>query len=149
MRLQPTDLTVDVGTWAVFTCTISCEFQDTHTVKWFVGHSPNSRRLVDTSFHERTGIQIELQDIVTCESGTASDIVAAQQQLSVNVTSVERLNRTAVQCAALRKGPNESDLYSHYGVILVNGMHPSCILDHLHDHYNSCSFSSLLAHILI
>lgn len=125
MKLQPVDLKVDIGTWAIFNCTISCDLRDTHTVRWFLGDSPNSRRLVDANFHERTGIQVELRDIVACESGTADRVVAAQQQLSVNITSVERLNRTAVQCAALRKGPNQSDLYSHYGVILVNGMHPA------------------------
>ena len=125
MRLKPTDLTVDVGTWATFNCTISCELRDTHTLSWFVGHSPNNRRLVDTNFHDRTGIQVELRYILNCsESETGDQVVTAeQQQLSVNITSVEKLNRTAIQCAALRKGPKDSDLYSHYGVILVNGMH--------------------------
>ena len=125
MRLQPTDLTVDIGTWATFNCTISCTLRDTHTVRWFVGHSPNSRRLVDANFHDRSGIEVELRDIVDCgESETGDQVVAArQQQLSVNIISVEKLNRAVIQCAVLRKGPNESDLYSHYGVMLVNGMH--------------------------
>jgi hypothetical protein len=123
VRLQPVDLTVDVGTWAIFNCTISCELKDTHTPSWFVGH--NSRRVVDKNFHKITGIQVELRDIVACdESGTGDQAVEAQQQqLRVNVTSVERMNRTAIQCAALRKGPNHSaDVHSHYGVILINGM---------------------------
>ena len=123
MRLQPTDLKVDIGTLAIFNCTISCELRVTHAVRWFVGDSP--RRLVDANFHERTGIQVELRDIVACESGTADRVVAAQQQLRVNINSVERLNRTAVQCAALRREASQSDLYSHYGVILVNGMLPA------------------------
>jgi hypothetical protein len=96
--------------------------------------------VVDKNFHKITGIQVELRDIVACdESGTGDQAVEAQQQqLRVNVTSVERMNRTAIQCAALRKGSNHSDIYSHYGVILVNGMP----LDHLH---HSCNFSFLFA----
>ena len=120
VRLQPTDIKVDIGSWATFKCNVSCEFSQSHTITWFVGDSPNSRRLVDEDFEQRTGIQVQLLDIITC--GAISDQRMAQQHLSVNVTSVERLNRTAVQCAALRKGPNQSDLYSHYGVILINGM---------------------------
>ena len=129
VRLQPTDLKVDIGTWATFNCTISCELQNTHTIRWFVGDSSNSGRLVDPNFHKRTGIQVKLRDLVACEA--ASTVEEAKQQLSVNVTSVERLNRTAVQCAALRKGPNHSDLYSHYGVLLVNGIHNTYMLNHL------------------
>ena len=120
VRLRPTDIKVDIGNWATFNCSVSCEFSSTHTVTWFVGDSPSSRRLVDEDFEQRTGIQVQLRDIITC--GATPDQRMAQHQLSVNVTSVEKLNRTAVQCAALRKSQTQSDLYSHYGVILVNGM---------------------------
>lgn len=122
MRLLPTDVSVDFGTWATFKCVISCELQDTHTLRWFVGHSPSGRRLVDSNFEQRTGIQVRLVDIVACGE-TPDQGSRAQQQLSVNITSVEKLNKTAVQCAALRKAPSHSDLYSHYGVILVKGMY--------------------------
>ena len=112
---------MDVGNWATFNCSVSCKFSKTHTFKWFVGSS-NSRRIDSVSdFYQRTGIQVELKELTRCESNPTQEM--AHHQLFINVTSelVELLNKTAVQCAALRKASTFSDLYSHYGVILVNG----------------------------
>lgn len=118
MKLQPTDRLVEVGSLATFTCDVSCELDNTHTIKWFVGDSPNNRRLVDSDFEKRTGIHVFIEELANCAMvGQES----ASQMLSVNVSSVDRLNRTAIQCSALRKSPLHSDIYSHYGVILVNG----------------------------
>ena len=118
VKLQPIDRLVEVGNLATFTCDVSCELDNTHTIKWFVGDSPNNRRLVDPEFEKRTGIYVLIEELANCASvGQKS----ASQMLSVNVSSVDRLNRTAVQCSALRKSPLHSDIYSHYGVILVNG----------------------------
>lgn len=118
VKLQPIDIVVEVGNLATFTCDVSCELDNTHTIKWFVGDSPSSRRLVDPAFENRTGIHVFIEELTNC--ATAGQKMASQM-LSVNVTSVDRLNRTAVQCSALRKSPLHSDIYSHYGVILVNG----------------------------
>ena len=126
VSLQPSDVRVDVGSWASFDCTIPCEFSQTHTINWFIGDSPISARNVyhsingraEENFRQNTGIQIELQDNSNC--GETSGMV--QQRLRVLATSIQRINRTAVQCAALRKDPSHADLYSYYGLILVNGM---------------------------
>ena len=121
VRLSPSDVQVDVGNWATFNCSVSCKFSKTHTFKWFVGSS-SSRRVDSVSdFYQRTGIQVELKELTRCESNPNQEM--AHHQLLINVTSesVELLNKTAVQCAALRKASTFSDLYSHYGVIVVNG----------------------------
>lgn len=122
LRLRPTDVQVDVGSWATFNCSVSCTLSKTHTVNWFVGSS--SRRQVDSvsEFYKRTGIQVELNELTSCGLNYRQKETALYQlRINVPYESVELLNKTAVQCAALRKGPTLSDLYSHYGVILVNG----------------------------
>ena len=121
VRLQPTDIQVDIGSWATFNCSVSCELNRTHTVRWFVGSARG--RLVDSpaNFYRQTGIQVELEKPVSCEA--SPELGVAVYQLRVNASSVELLNKTSVQCAALRKAEKFSDLYSHYGVISVNGMH--------------------------
>lgn len=119
MKLQPKDVFVDIGNLATFNCSVSCELSQTHTLQWFVGYSPDGRRLVDSEFEQRTGIQALIKVISGCSSGQKGGVEC--QQLSVNASSIERLNRTAVQCAALRKSSSLLDIYSHYGVILVNG----------------------------
>lgn len=117
VKMQPIDILVEVGNLATFTCDVSCELDNTHTIKWFVGDSPSSRRLVDPAFEKRTGIHVFIEELANCATVGQK---TASQMLSVNVSSVDRLNRTAVQCSALRKSPLHSDIYSHYGVILVN-----------------------------
>ena len=118
VRLEPTDIQVDIGSWAIFNCNVSCELSKTHTVRWFVGSA--RRRLVDlpANFYRRTGIQVELEKPTSCASPESG---VAIYQLRVNATSMELLNKASVQCAALRKGLSFSDLYSHYGVISING----------------------------
>ena len=128
VSLQPSDVRVDVGSWASFNCTLSCDFSQTHTINWFIGESPISRRNVylsinnvaEREFEEYTGIQIELQDTSNCRTATSGQEMA-QQQLRVFVSTARAVNRTAVQCAALRKDDADVDMYSFYGVILVNG----------------------------
>ena len=119
MRLEPTDIPVNIGNWAIFNCSVSCELSKTHTVRWFVGST--RRRLVDSpaNFYRRTGIQVELGKPTSCEASPESGVEI--YQLRVNATSMELLNKASVQCAALRKAQSFSDLYSHYGVISVNG----------------------------
>ena len=117
VRLQRTDIDVDIGSWAVFNCNVSCDLSKTHTVSWFVGSSET--RMVSSQFYEQTGIQVELEKLTSCSASSESGI--AVYQLRVNATSVELLNKTSVQCAALRKSRIYSDVYSHYGVISVNG----------------------------
>lgn len=130
VSLQPSDLLVDIGSWASFNCTLPCNYTISHTINWFIGDSPISTRNVylsqtgdsEREFEQFTNITIELQDTSTCDPLTSSEGVA-RQQLRVYVSSsmVQRLNRTAVQCAALRKDESFTDLYSYYGVIMVNG----------------------------
>ena len=130
MSLQPSDVLVDIGSWASFNCTLPCDHTESHTINWFIGDSPISRRnvylsqtgQVEREFEEFTGIEIELQDTSTCGTSTSAGGVARQQlRMFVSSSMAQRINRTAVQCAALRKDLSYTDLYSFYSVILVNG----------------------------
>lgn len=131
MSIQPNDVRVDVGSWASFNCTLSCNFSQTHTINWFVGDSLVSRRNVyldisggsEREFEEHTGIQIELQDMSSCGTMISGQQVEQQQlRVFVSETMARRINRTAVQCAALRKNIADVDMYSIYSVIRLNGM---------------------------
>lgn len=119
MRLYPSDIKVDAGEWATVTCKVPCELEmnRSHTFKWFVGD--HRIRKVESDFEERTGIKVEYQTTRSCTGQSGY----AYHQLRVFASSVERVNRTAVQCAALRKGPAFTDYYSYFAVILVKGMH--------------------------
>ena len=120
VRLHPSDVRVDIGSWATFTCSVSCELSQSHTIKWFIGESPNNQRQVDSGFKHRTGIETEISDISVC--GEMTSVGQEMEQLRVKILSAKTMNKTAVQCAALRKGPSYQDLYSHYSMIVVNGM---------------------------
>lgn len=132
---------MDIGSWASFNCTLPCDFSQTHTINWFIGESPVSRRNVylsindvsEREFEDYTGIQIELQDASNCESVTSSELQMVKQRLRVFVSTAQAINRTAVQCAALRKDPADADMYSIFGVILVNGMYMcvACKQEHI------------------
>lgn len=119
VRLHPSDVQVDIGHWATFTCNVSCNLSQSHTVKWFVGEFPNNQRQVDPGFKQRTGIETEITDISVCGAITVEQVM--EQQLRIKILSAQKMNKTAVQCAALRKGPSYQDLYSHYSMIIVNG----------------------------
>lgn len=118
LKLEPNDVVADVGSLATFNCCVSCELSQTHTIRWFLGSG--KKRLVDSDFEHRTGIHVEIQDVSVCAS--VSDHEIMNQQLHVNISSPEELNRTAVQCSALRKSPMHTDFYSHFSIIIVNGM---------------------------
>ena len=120
VRLHPSDVRVNIGSWATFTCTVSCNLSQSHTLKWFVGEFPNNQRQVDSGFKQRTGIETEIIDRSLCGEITTAE-QDMEQQLRVKILSAQKMNKTAVQCAALRKGPSYQDLYSHYSMIIVNG----------------------------
>ena len=124
VKLEPSDVYIDVGKWATFDCYVSCELIQSHTIKWFLGSSVNVQRRVDSEFEERTGIQVEIQDGSVCDATSGEEIMV--QRLHVKISSAQKLNRSAVQCAALRKSPSFMDHYSHYSVIIVNGMFLMC-----------------------
>ena len=121
VRLHPSDVQVDIGSWATFTCNVPCDLSQSHTVKWFVGEFPNNRRQVDSGFKQRTGIETEITDVSVCGAAATTGEQNMEQQLRIKVLSAQKMNKTAVQCAALRKGPSYQDLYSHYSMIIVNG----------------------------
>ena len=122
VRLYPSDVQVDVGSWATFTCNVSCDLSQSHTVKWFVGEFPHNQRQVDSGFKLRTGIDTEITDVSVCGATVTTVKQDMEQELRIKVSSAQTMNKTAVQCAALRKGPSYQDLYSHYSMIIVNGM---------------------------
>lgn len=118
LRIRPSDITARVGEWAHVNCTIPCELElnGSHTFKWFVGD--HRTRRVDSDFEQKTGIKVETEIVKECKDRSGE----ARHQLRVFISSAERLNRTAVQFAALRKGRAFTDLYSYFAMILVKGM---------------------------
>ena len=75
---------------------------------------------------------IEITDTTNCGTTSSSSEESSGQRLRVfasNSTAM-RVNRTAVQCAALRKDPSYADLYSFFGVILVNGTYVCFYIRH-------------------
>lgn len=120
VKLEPNDVSVNVGNLATFSCYVSCELSQSHTIRWFIGSG--ARRLVDSDFEHRTGIHVEMQDVSFCEVVNSGHDNMMMQQLVINVSTVEEFNKTAIQCSALRKSPLYTDLYSHFSVIIVNGM---------------------------
>ena len=118
MRIHPSDISVNVGQWASITCKVPCELElnRSHTFKWFVGD--HRTRKVESDFEQRTGIKVETNTTKQCTKHSGE----AHHQLRVFASSAERVNRTAVQCAALRKGRDFTDYYSYFAVILVKGI---------------------------
>ena len=124
MKLYPSDITVTTGDWATITCKVPCELElnRSHTFKWFVGDHRIRKVESQADFEKRTGIKVEPLPPPP-SSCTAGPSKFAYHKLKVFASSAERINRTAVQCAALRKGPAFTDYYSYFAVILVKGMH--------------------------
>ena len=89
--------------------------------------------VAEREFEEYTGIQIELRDASNCGTVASTGQQMVQQKLKVFVSTVRAINRTAVQCAALRKDQADVDMYSIFGVILVNGTY-ACN-DRVQTHY--------------
>lgn len=114
MKLTPKRAEVDAGTWVFFNCSASCRVSGTHTIKWFVGDS--LQRQVDAGFFDRTGIKAEHTVLSSCP-----DDEILVNQLKIYASSADLVNRTPVQCAALRKSPFFTDHFSYYGVITVHG----------------------------
>ena len=119
MILYPSDIMVNAGQWATVTCKVPCELElnRSHTFKWFVGD--HRIRIVESDFEERTGIKVESETT----SGCTGQSGYAYHQLRVFASSAERVNRTAVQCAALRRSAASTDYYSYFAMILVKGIH--------------------------
>lgn len=124
VSLEPVDLTVYEGEWAVFNCSIDCSHLRTHTINWLVGDAVIHMRtvyfssgVIERRFLEQTGYQVMIEDHTNC--GNTGGLV--QQLLRINATSVSKVNKTAVQCAAFRKNPSDFDFLSYYAVLLVKG----------------------------
>lgn len=118
MKIFPSDAIVQVGQWANITCRVPCalELNGSHTFKWFVGD--HRLRNVGHNFEQRTGIKVEMETVKECKDRSGE----AWHQVRVFASSAERVNRTPVQCAALRKGRAFiSDYYSYFAVIMVKG----------------------------
>ena len=121
------DSPIEVGDWAEFNCTLMCNLRDTHTINWFIGNSRYRNvyltisRQIEREFEEATGIQIELQDTSNCDSSSGEGLSRQRLKVFVSNSTAHLVNRTAVQCAALRKDPSDADFYSLFRVIEVNG----------------------------
>ena len=118
---------IEVGRWAEFNCSLPCEQKNTHTINWYIGNSPYRNVYltisgeIEREFEEATGIQIELQDTSNCDSSSGEGSSRQRLKVFVSNSTAHLVNRTAVQCAALRKDPSDTDLYSPFRVIEVNG----------------------------
>ena len=118
MKIFPSDAIVQAGQWVNITCRVPCalELNGSHTFKWFVGD--HRFRNVGHNFEQRTGIKVEMETVKECKDRTGE----AWHRVRVFASSAERINRTPVQCAALRKSQAFiSDYYSYFAVILVEG----------------------------
>ena len=129
--LEPTDLEVTAGSIATFNCTLKCEHQYTHSMQWLVGgHSFRMRRVLlsyrsiyENRFYRQTGIKVTIEEETTCGSGQLHE--SMKQTLSFTALSVEAMNKSAVQCVAIRKDPSlQRDFLSYYSVLLVKGEGP-------------------------
>ena len=125
--LNPTSLVVTAGNIATFNCTMKCEHQYTHSMQWVVGdHAFQMRRVLlsyrsifENLFYRRTGIRVTIAEDTSCGSGQPDELV--KQTLSFKASSVEAMNRTTVQCVAIRKDPSLMDFLSYYGILHVKG----------------------------
>ena len=122
MNLSPTDVQVNVGEWANFSCSMSCELALTHTMNWFIGVSPNNGRRVDAGFEHRTGFLIELTEVSGCTEFNNLSEAQKIEELHIFASSVEKLSKTPVQCGAMRKMPTLPDLFSHYSIMTIEGI---------------------------
>ena len=85
-----------------------------------------------SDFEQKTGIKVETQTITSCTDSSGY----AYHELRVFASSAQRMNRTAIQCAAQRKSPSFSDYYSYFAVLLVKGRY--CYNNNSTDYTQSC-----------
>ena len=111
------------ATPATFTCSVSCQFSQTHAISWFIG-SVTSRRAqqgndqLNREFSSRTGLQVEFTTLQRCTSTDPN----ARQVEQLRLTRRRGFGQTPVQCAALSNGgPSDNNLYSQYGLMFVLG----------------------------
>ena len=126
VTIQPSDLTVTSGSRADFECSISCEYYYTHTLYWFVGDKPlhirrfffNSNRI--ESFETASGIDVSINETNPCmgPGGVLQPSETLTQILNIYVSSLA-MDRTPVQCAAIRTDPSLIDFYSFYSMLKV------------------------------
>ena len=130
MSLQPSDITVHEGQWASFNCSIDCEFRSSHTLRWLVGDSVRYLRSVylsdgtaERQFFKTTGYQVAIEDHTNCNSAGEGRV---SQILRIHATSVAKVNKTSIQCAAFRETIEGFDFLSYYAVLLVRGELLAC-----------------------
>ena len=132
VELTPINVNTSPNTPATFTCSVSCQFSQTHTISWFVGLVSSRRvqqgnELLNQDLNSRTGLRVDFTTLQRC---TSTDPNARQvQQLRLTTRS---LGRTPVQCAALSNGPSGDNHYSQYGLMFALGksqiLHKYCTL---------------------
>ena len=138
LQLSPADVRINEAESAVFNCTFECSIRDSHTIVWLVGDLPLIQRYFvmgrTRTFSSQSDLQVQVSDLSTCTSAGEGRGV---QQLQIQVTSATLHNRTAVQCHAARKHTDYSDLYSMYGLVLVDhniGETHARMHAHMHTH---------------
>ena len=122
INLEPNLQQINLYDYALFNCTYDCTHAQLYTLYWLVGAAP---RFLDRSFvkgqeHKFTatsGLSVLVEDIDTCRSRFTK---VGVQQLRINGSSVERYNRTAVQCAGVPTSPDSKIIFSSYSIMLVN-----------------------------
>ena len=121
MELTPINANASPNTPATFTCSVSCQFSQTHTISWFVG-SVSTRRVqqgneqLNQDLSSRTGLRVDFTTLQRCTSTDPN----AQQIEQLRLTT-RNDGRTPVQCAALSNGPTGNNHYSQYGLMFVLG----------------------------
>ncbi len=129
--LRPAMVETGLNEWANFTCSLRCDLKQTFNIKWLVGFNiPRGLQTDDTKvIHEGEN---------NCPKGAKR----FRQTLRILVNSID-LDKTPVQCLALPKSNGETNHYSTYSVLRVNGK--STFTQHL---YCSFKYNKLMQTIL-
>jgi hypothetical protein len=118
--LEPSDITVDAGQYALFNCKYSCDAKRSHTLFWLVGDLPINQRTFLRGklqrFMDRSGLHVEVEDKSSCERNDGGQAI---EELRITANST-LYNKTSVQCVAYATSPNDLSFYSAYSLMIVN-----------------------------
>ena len=124
IKLLPKDVRINVTQQAFFNCSYPCVARESHNLVWMVGNQPIGQRYFvkgnSKRFSENSGLDIEVIDFSTCTDMGQEIVGIGLEQIRINVISAELHNRTAVQCMASRKKREDFDVYSAFGVMIVD-----------------------------
>ena len=119
MLQHPESLTVSVGEWSNFTCTIDCS--ERHSLRWRLAvpttgllNGPYIRSGYFNRFGAKNGITIESvgKEENSCRSpgGEVTEVI--------RIMATNKSNGAVIQCAAIRIGESQ-DYFSKFALLVV------------------------------